>query len=271
MPKLHRFRIYLKQMVMMIQDTLVYRVNFIVRYGNWMIRFFVIAFLWTSVFAAKTGDIAGFSLQDTLTYFLILQVVSSLSFSRAGFQIASDIQSGDLSNKIILPANYLFLKMSQDFGKNLFFFVSHIFIYGLIAYFFRDWLTLDFNLLHLFISLPFLLVSYTIAFSLISIIGMLAFWFSASTRLIFVYFAIHSLISGFIIPLNFFPEKIQQILSWTPFPYNYYFITNLIQSPSWTPALTFGAIMALSYAIILTLLTHLIFKLGMLKYEAVGK
>jgi len=258
-------------MQMMIQDTLVYRANFIFRYVNWIIRFFVLAYLWTSIFAAKEGDIAGFSLSDTLTYFLILQVITSLTFSRAGFMISNQIQSGELSSKLILPVNYIYLQIARDFGQNFFFFISHIVIYGGIALIFKDSLTLDFNWLFVLLSLPVMFFSYLIAFSMIALIGMLAFWLSTAKRLIFVYFAIHTLLSGFLIPIAFFPQGLQNILKWTPFPYNYSYIAELIQSKTWTESLSFGLTMTFVYSIGLMILLHFVFYLGLRKYEAVGQ
>jgi ABC-2 type transport system permease protein len=268
--RIFKSSVYLKQVQMMVQDILVYRANFFFRFINWSIRFFILIFLWTAIFAAKEGEIAGFSLEDTITYFLLIQIVTGLSFSRGGFQISNDIQSGELSGKIILPVNYLYLKMSQDFGQNIFFFLMNTILYGVLGYVFRDYLSLNFNLLHILYSMPILTLSYIISFGMIALIGMLAFWLSTATRLIFMYFAIHSLLSGFLIPLNFFPEVIQNIIKWTPFPYNYYYATSVIQSSEWTPELTFGLYMTIFYAFVMLVLMKFIFHLGIKKYEAVG-
>lgn len=269
--KIQRAKIYLKLAQLMISDTLIYRADIISRYISWATRFLISAYLWIALTESKGGEIAGYTLQESLTYFLLMQIVTGFVFSGSGFTISSDIQSGELSNKLVLPINYPLGVMFIELGKTVFFFFSHIIIYLGIGLFFSKYFDLSFEPIFVFLGLLSMLTAFLLNFCFLAIIGMLAFWISTSQRLIYTFFAIITLASGILIPLEFFPEPMREVLFWTPFPYLFYFPVHVMQSDFFTSELGKGFLIQGVYTVILFTLLYLVYNRGLKTYEAVGK
>jgi ABC-2 type transport system permease protein len=270
---LKRFKIYSKQASMMIRDVMIYRADFISRYISTIIRFMIAAFLWLAILRSSEGSVAGYDVPRIMTYFLLMQVVTGFIFSAAmsGFRTADQIQSGDLSTRLIQPVDYIKLTFAQDFGRGLFFFFSNLVIVGLIAFFFQDYFLLEFQPQFLAFGFLAMIGAFILNFSFVMIIGMSAFWITSSHRLIFHFFAILQLLSGMLVPIEFFPDKIEALLLKTPFPYIAYFPIKLFQSSEWSTELTQMSVIALSYSLLLIGITYAFYKFGLRKYEAVGR
>lgn len=271
MLKIQRAKLYLKFAQLMISDTLIYRADIISRYISWATRFLISAYLWIALTASKGGEIAGYTLQESLTYFLLMQIVTGFVFSGAGFQISSDIQSGELSNKLVLPVSYPLAVMFLELGKTVFFFFSHIIIYLGIGLFFSKHFDLSFDPLFILWGVTSMVIAFLLNFCFLGIIGMLAFWISTSQRLIYTFFAIITLASGILVPLEFFPESIREVLFWSPFPYLFYFPVHIMQSDFISAELTRGFGIQMGYTIVMFTLLYLVYNRGLKTYEAVGK
>lgn len=269
--KIQRAKIYLKLAQLMISDTLIYRADIISRYISWATRFLISAYLWIALTESKGGEIAGYSLQESLSYFLLMQIVTGFVFSGAGFAISSDIQSGELSNKLVLPVSYPLAIMFLELGKTVFFFLSHLIIYIGIALFFSQYFDLNFEPLFVIWGILSMFMAFLLNFCFLAMIGMLAFWISTSQRLIYTFFAIITLASGILVPLEFFPQAIQDFLFWTPFPYLFYFPVHIIQSDFMSPELLKGFSIQIGYGLILFALLYFVYNRGLKTYEAVGK
>lgn len=271
MIRVARLKPYLKQAKMMFQDVLIYRADFISRYIAWGVRFMISAYLWLAILNSSSGEVAGYDLKSALTYFLLMQIITGVVFTTAGFRISDDIQYGDLSPQLILPMDYLMMRMWTDIGRVVFFFISNLVIYSGIAMIFSEFFNLNFEPLYIIIGLYTMAVAFVINFCINASIGMLAFWTASSRRLIFHFFALITLVSGIIVPLEFFPELIQKILLLTPFPYLFYFPAHVIQAGGTDPLLLRGIIIQAVYAFVLVIMMYGIYARGIRSYEAVGR
>jgi ABC-2 type transport system permease protein len=271
--KLSRFKIYTKQASMMLQDTLIYRADMMTRILSSIVRFLIAAFLWLAVLQSSNGEVAGYNVQEILTYFLLMQVITGFIFSGAmsGFRMAQHIQSGDLSTRIIQPADFIKLTYSIDIGRGFFFFLLNVLIVGIIGFLFQDFFVFNFSPLLLAAGFIGILLAFTLNFCFVILIGMLAFWITSSTRLIFTFFAILQLLSGMLVPLEFFPERMQSILYMTPFPYICYGPVKILQSTQWGPEITSLLLNSAGFCVMMLSFVYLVYYLGLRKYEAVGR
>ncbi len=103
------------------------------------------------------------------------------------------------------------------------------------------------------------------------LIGMLAFWTATAERLLFVFFSIVHLLSGVIIPIDLFSDKLEHALYFTPFPYLFYVPVKLFQSTEWIPQTFQWLGVSAIYMIGLLLLTEWMFRKGLKSYEAAGQ
>src|SRR5882724_586600 len=91
-----------------IENTLVYRVNFLFRVLFGLIPLMATLSLWRAIYAGGQTGIAGYSLAEMTSYYLVVTIVDALTaVSDDDWQIAADIKDGNISQFLIKPLDYL--------------------------------------------------------------------------------------------------------------------------------------------------------------------
>lgn len=252
------------------QQGLEHRVDFFIGMVGWSTRLMISAFLFMAVFQHRT-TIGNYTFQDTMLYFLIVQLIMTFSFVRVEFNICNDIQNGNFSNYLVKPISYLGYQISSELGRNMVRSLFGVGIFGIIIALFKPdfYINLPYN--HLPLMLLSILFSFFISTFLTSLIALLSFWLISAQRVIYMFFAIQSIFSGMLIPIQFFPETFQRILSYTPFPYIFHYPAQMMIHPG--TAMENIKILAIQLLIVIIELGFLkiMLSLGMKKYEATGR
>ena len=252
------------------QQGLEHRVDFFIGLIGWSIRLMISAFLFMAVFQSR-ATIGSYNFKDTMLYFLIVQVIMTFSFVRVEFNICNDIQNGNFSNYLVKPISYLGYQISSELGRNLVRSLLGVGIFGLIITIFKP----DFYTTLPYSHLPFMafsvLFSFFISTFLTTMIALLSFWLISAQRVIYMFFAIQSIFSGMLIPVQFFPETLQHILSYTPFPYIFYYPAQMMIHPG--TAMESVRILGIQLLIIAIefMFVQIMLRIGMKKYEATGR
>lgn len=159
---------------------------------------------------------AGWTLADALVYVWLTQALIAPIFMWRDSEIAETIRSGDVVSDLSKPFDFYFFWLSRDAGRavfsTLFRFVPTLAI-GLVL--FRIELPLDpVRWLTFGVSLA---LAVWISFGLRFLVNVSAFWLldfrGVATLLMFT----TSFFSGFLVPLNFWPESAQAVVVWLPF------------------------------------------------------
>src|SRR5205823_10258297 len=91
-----------------IQNTLVYRVNFLFRCLFGLIPLTATISLWRAIYAGRETAIAGYTLSQMISYYLIVTIVDALTaVNEDDWQIAADIKDGNISQFLLKPIDYL--------------------------------------------------------------------------------------------------------------------------------------------------------------------
>src|SRR5207249_3076749 len=93
-----------------IQNTLVYRVNFLFRATFALIPLAAVLFLWRAIYSGKEGggQVAGYTLAQMTSYYLLVTIVDALTaVNEDDWQIAADIKDGNISQFLLKPIDYL--------------------------------------------------------------------------------------------------------------------------------------------------------------------
>src|SRR5690242_14292432 len=93
-----------------IQNTLVYRVNFLFRAAFGLIPLAAVLFLWRTIYAGGEtgGAVAGYTLAQMTSYYLLVTIVDALTaVNEDDWQIAADIKDGNISQFLLKPIDYL--------------------------------------------------------------------------------------------------------------------------------------------------------------------
>jgi ABC-2 type transport system permease protein len=173
------------------------------------------SFLFIGLYQGRSIE-AGWSLPDAVDYVWIAQALIMPVYFWGWWEIAQTIRSGDVVSDLSKPVDYYALWLSRDAGRfvyhTLFRFAPTLLL-GVLLFGVRlpadpgRWLCFALSLaLAAWISFGIRFLYNLAAFWLLDYIGVGAL---AATVVIFL--------SGFLIPLNFFPDWAQPALTWLPF------------------------------------------------------
>jgi ABC-2 type transport system permease protein len=255
-----------------IQNTLVYRVNFLFRACFGLVPLLATIFLWRAIYAGKEDpSVASYTLAEMISYYLIVTVVDALTaVTDDDWQIASDIRDGAISHFLLKPIDYLRYRFCLfGAGRLVYSLVAFLPVAAFIlfhrAYFVTppDASTFGFFLVSLVLTaLLQFLISFTMA--------LLAFWILEVSTFIFILFAFEYLAGGHLFPLDILPPALTQILYLTPFPYQMFFPVSIYLGKTTGTDLWHGLIVQTVWVIAAYGLARFAWQRGIRRYAAYG-
>jgi ABC-2 type transport system permease protein len=256
-----------------IQNTLVYRVNFLFRSAFGLIPLMATIYLWRAIFAGKSQDpeVAGYTLASMTSYYLLVTIVDMLTaVTDDDWQIAADIREGNINQFLLKPIDYLGYRLCL-FGANRIIYtivaVIPVAVFILVE---RQFFVLPTNGIALgcFVLSTVLtgLLQFLMSFSM----ALLAFWVLEVSTFIFILFAFEYIAGGHLFPLDILPPWLSQVLSFTPFPYQLFFPVSVYLGRTAGPALWRGLVVQLFWVLIFYFLARWTWARGIRKYTAFG-
>lgn len=170
--------------------------------------------LWNAV--ASDGPVAGMDQVDLARYFACTLLVRQLTSVWLVWELNWEIRSGRLSNLLLKPMHPL-VQHAVDMVCALPFRVVVLVPMLALLLLWRPelWLTPDPARTALFVVS--LLLAWMINFLIQALFGILAFWMDKSDALFGIWFALYSLLSGYVAPLATFPDALRPVLTILPF------------------------------------------------------
>ncbi|MBN2392647.1 MAG: ABC-2 family transporter protein [Anaerolineae bacterium] len=163
------------------------------------------------------AEVAGIPLQAAITYTALTQgIVAYLSLFYWG-NVMLAVRSGDIASDLLKPMDYFAFWCAQDIGRA----IAHFFLRGvtiMLAYavFFKITLPQTFaQWLALGVALC---LSLLVSFGWRFLINLTAFWTPDARGIGRVAFGLSWFLSGFLMPLRFFPNWFVTLCRLTPFP-----------------------------------------------------
>ncbi len=264
---------YLQVFLIGIQNTLVYRVNFLFRAAVGLIPLTGTLYLWKAVYAGKAegADVAGYALSQMISYYLLTTLVDALTaVAEDDWQIAADIKDGHISQFLIRPINYLGYRFSLYLSGRSIYTVVALLPVGLFLFYLREHFVwpvsplagVAFVLSVVCAGLLQILIACTMA--------LLAFWVVDVSTFIFIQFAFEYIASGHLFPIDILPRWGAQILMLTPYPYLLYFPVGIYLGRVTGPDLWRGLSIQMAWVIGGFLLLRWVWSRGIRRYSAVG-
>src|SRR5262245_40628444 len=254
-----------------IQNTLVYRTNFLFRSAFGLIPLFATISLWRAIYAGRGETIGGYTLAQMISYYLVVTIVDSLTaVTEDDWQIAADIKDGNISQFLLKPIDYLTYRLClYSAGRLIFtacaFVPVALFILSMRRYFIlpMNWGTLGWFAISLvFTGFLQFLISYTMA--------LLAFWVLEVSTFIFILFAFEYIAGGHLFPLDILPPTLAQALNFTPFPYQLFFPVGIYLGRIRGDELWQGLAIQIAWVIGFYFLARFVWSRGVRKYTAFG-
>ena len=185
--------------------------------------------LWRVTFAAAGTDvISGMTLEDTLWYLLIAETIE-LSRPRLANAISEAVKDGSIAYILSKPYDFLLYHYSSAMGETLFRAALTFMVGGSLVWLLAGPPPAVFGLAA---ALPALIGAWTLNFCIAALIGLTAFWVEDTSAFQWIFQKLSFILGGLLIPLNFYPEWLQQIARLLPFAAMTYVPARLFVQPS---------------------------------------
>ena len=254
-----------------IQNTFVYRWNFLLRTVFGIVPLAGMIFLWRAVTASGGGFLGGYDFGGMIFYFALVVFLENLiSSTEDDWQIAADIRDGRLSALLLKPLNYLTYRAALYLSYR----VTYIAIVGIpilgVVWFLRQYLHLPSDPLTIFAFVVSTIMASAMQFLTSYVLGLMAFWVLEVSTLIFIVYSFEYFLSGTIFPLDILPGWMQPVIKWSPFTYEMFFPVQVAMQRIQGAALWQGLAIQAGWVIVYFIAAGLVWRGGVRKYQAFG-
>ena len=207
---------YLSILLMAAQRTLAYRRTVLTNLATSLVWLAASYYLWRAVFVSQ-AQIGDFDWVRMRTYILLAYAVNVLlNSSFSTYRVTYLIRSGDVANELIRPLDFMRAQLAMSLGSAL--------VEGL----FSSIIALVIGLAAFQAQLPAsplagvlfpisVLFGFVVKFLINYLVALLCFWTKNSLGLIWAQTAVVNILSGAVIPLEFFPAWLKGLTLVLPF------------------------------------------------------
>lgn len=218
------FRASISIFKMAVKESLAYRADMLFSIITFPITMLVAFFVWSSIFEASgASTLGGFTLDEMIGYYIISLLVYSLVWNPITDVLHRGVREGEFIKFIVKPISFPFYSFFNTVGHRIVaFFVEAAPVFLIMAF------ILDISYItttNLYLFLIALLFAFLTHYLLSLLMGALIFWLTKPTGINYIYRIARYLLAGGLIPLTFFPEVVQRILLFLPFPFINYIPT----------------------------------------------
>lgn len=247
-------------------DAVAYRAEFMV----WVLAYsmpIIMLALWTAV--AREAPVGRFGEREFQAYFLATLVVRLSTGSWVVWDINMEVRQGTLQKRLLRPIHPLLTYLAENMAALPMRFVVILPIaFGTIWWLGRDVISHDALQL---VIIPFsLLGAFLLTFWAMASIGTLAMFLESSIAVFDLWLGFYTLLSGYVMPLALFPERVQAVLVWLPFRQMLAFpVENMLGLMSREESL-WALLLQWAYAGLFAFMAQQLWRAGMKRFAAFG-
>ncbi len=219
-------RKYLHVLGIGVQNTLVYRVNFLFRAAIGLVPLAGTLYVWRAIYGDRGPDalVGAYTLRQMISYYLVVTLVDAFTaVAEDDWQIAADIKDGNISQFLLKPIDYLTYRLCLFGSGRLVYTTFALVPVGLFLFAMRDNLVAPADVATVVLSAASVALAALLQFLLAYTMALLAFWVLDVSTFIFIQFAFEYIASGHLFPLDILPPALARALEFTPWPYLLYF------------------------------------------------
>ena len=217
---------------------------------------------------APGGRIGGYSGPDFASYFLSVWLAGQMIVVWVAWELDFEIRQGGLSARLLRPLDPLWLHLAEHFAERL---VRIPLMLLMLAAF--AWLTharFSTRPLDYLLFTALVLLGFMFRFLWEYCTGLLAFWTDSSTSFSDLNWLLYSALGGLFAPLSFYPQAVQDVARFTPFPYMLGLPAEVLSGRSNMQAAGQGLLILLVWTTGFGVLRLWMWRVGLRKYGAVG-
>jgi len=253
-----------------LQSNIVYRWNFGIRALFSLFHLAFVFILWGAAYQGQT-HIAGFDLNQTLTYFIVVLLMQFfIGAFNEDYQISEEIRNGLINQFLLKPINYYLYRFSIFIAARL--------VSGLLALvpvlialpLLKEHIALPDELWRLAYGLPAMIMAAFIQFTIAYIFGLLTFWFLEIQSFIILSLAVETVLGGQLFPLDLMPAWFYRLSQWLPYYYQMYFPSAIFTGRIKEADALHGLSIQAFWVFALLALAQLLWTRGLRRHTAVG-
>lgn len=247
---------YLAKMKMI--NSLTYRFEVITVLSTNLVMMLATIFLWKTAFNG-INSVSGINEAQMVTYAILSSILSAiLSFEVEG-NLNSNIRDGNIAIDLLKPVSLLGKYFAEDIGGFITNLINRLLPLIIIVSLFIK-IVPPVNFIYFVLFICSVIFCYILLWSMDAIFGIMAFWLMDIGNLAGIKNAFIRLLSGSIIPIWFFPKRLQNVFSFLPFQYTYQTCLSIyIGKLSVTQAIEAIGVQGI-WAILLMMLVYLLWK-----------
>ncbi len=196
---------------------LAFRLRYFTGIVTYFINVSVYYFIWRAVYA-DSGRVAGYSLNQMITYVAVGWVIRSFYFNTIDRDMTAEVLEGRIASNLIKPVNAQWMYLFQTFGESFFRAFSMTLPVSLVLFFVYP-IQPPASAQAMALFVPSCCLSVVIVAAINFAVGTLALRIQSILGVIRAKYFIVEFLSGLLLPLTFFPRPVQRALVWMPFPH----------------------------------------------------
>jgi ABC-2 type transport system permease protein len=174
------------------------------------------AYVLIALYGARP-EIAGYTLTAAITYTGLTQAILRAVQIFGWQDLMRTIRSGEIASDLAKPFDYYFFWLAQDLGANL----THLIVRGvpiMLAYAVATRLVGPSDIKMALSFAISLLLAMLVSFAWRFCVNITALWSADALGFARLGYTLAMFLSGFLVPVAFFPPWLKTIANWTPFP-----------------------------------------------------
>lgn len=268
---------YLKMLKISLQNTFIYRQNYIISSIINVLSILIVMFLWKSIYIINDTSIKSYSLASMMLYIFIVNTVFEIVNTAAiSNKVSNDIRLGTLSNYLMRPVSYFLFQFADTCGDKIAKLPMILILNGIFGVFFCasydivgnvDFLITTGSVLLFFV---FILLSFIWNYFFDYLLGVMGFWMDNPWILFYLKRQLLPLVCGLLIPIDLFPDIIKNILEILPFQFYVYFPYKVLIGAVTMQQCVNNMVLFIVWIIGMGIITQFIWGKSLKKYMAVG-
>jgi len=217
---------YWRHAALAIQETIAYRVSYLVNMSSTVITYLVIFLIWAAVYSGRES-VGGYVWAEMKTYLIVSLFMSALVSGSSEYRISRQIRSGNIAVELLRPVDYQKASLAITLGNSL----SEGVLVSLACLLFAIFSGKGVSPPDALAWVGFLaavIIAFATKFLLIYVFGLFCFWTTSMMGISWLRKSVTDFFSGALIPLGLFPLWLRNVADYMPF-----------RSIVWVPASAF--------------------------------
>lgn len=235
-----------------------------------VIEVLVLIFMWSAIYANGSGVIKGFTLNEMITYILIGNLCFAATRSFLPSFVSRDINEGRLSMFLVKPIPYIKYIFFNELGRTALATIVSVLTQILVISFFLDKIIINVNPIYLILFTVMVFFAFIIEILLGFLIGTIAFWTDEVDGIQSTIDRVKRFFSGGYFPLSLLPTTLATAGGYLPFAYSFFMPAQLYLKKIGLHQGIKGLSIQIAWIVILSIIIGIVWKKGLVKYEAVG-